>query len=185
MFKRAKEWIRNGLFIGHLKSTMKEKRRSADIEEQQFIRGKRNVNHLLNSWDTQWIRRPRKSWKEKSKNKHQYDPVYHTLKEKVNDHGKLNEKFEEEQFLFLLKNRYKDDWYYFYYTQDKNEKIDLNSLYSISYKNSWYEVAKRLVKKDKLEVIYYTHTWDFNNFGIVETRTKNFIIAVKLKKFSI
>jgi hypothetical protein len=182
MFKKAKEWIRCGLFIGHLKSTMREKRLSADQEQQEFIRGKRNINHLPNSWDTQWIKRPKKSWKEKSKNKHQYDKVYHTLSEKVNDHSKLNEKFEEEQFLFLLKNRYKDNWYYFYYAQDKNEKIDLNSLYSISYKNLWYEVAERLVKEDKLEVIYYTHTWDFNNFGIVETRTRNFIIAVRLKK---
>ena len=107
MFKKAKEWIRYGLFVGHLKSTMREKRLSADQEQQEFIRGKRNINHLPNSWDTQWIKRPRKSWKEKSKNKHQYDKVYHTLSEKVNDRNFLKEKFDEEEFLFLLRNRYK------------------------------------------------------------------------------
>ena len=48
MFKKAKEWIRYGLFVGHLKSTMREKRLSADVEQQEFIRGKRNINHLQN-----------------------------------------------------------------------------------------------------------------------------------------
>lgn len=182
MFKKAKEWIRCGLFVGHLKSTMREKRLSADQEQQEFIRGKRNINHLPNSWDTQWIKRPRKSWKEKSKNKHQYDKVYHTLSEKVNDRNFLKEKFDEEEFLFLLRNRYKDKWYYFYYNEDKNGKIDLNDLYKISYNNDWYDVADRLVKAGRIDAQLYTHTWDFDNFGIIERRSRNFIIAVKLKE---
>jgi hypothetical protein len=182
MFKKAKEWIRNGLSIGRFKSVMEEKRLSADLEQQEFIRGKRNLNHLPDSWNTQWIKRPKKSWKEKSKNKHQYDQVYHTLSEKVRGiNFELRDKFEENEFLFLLKTKFKNDWYYFYYAQDKNGKIDLKDLYSISFENSWYEVSERLIKADKLEAIYYTHTWDFDNFGIIERRTKNFILAVRLK----
>lgn len=181
MFKQTKNWIRNGLSIGHLKSVMREKRLSADLEQQEFIRGKRTLNNLPDSWNTQWIRRPEKSWKEKSKNRHQYDKISHTLSEKV--HGlnfALRNKFEEEEFLFLLKTKFKNNWYHFQYRFDENGKIDLKDLYSISFENDWYEVAERLIKNNKLEAMYYTHTWDFDNFGVIERRSKDFIIAVKL-----
>ena len=180
MFKKVKEWIRAGLYIGHLKTTLREKKKSVDEEHKPFIRGKRTTNNLPNSWNTQWIRRPKKSWKEKTKNKHQYDQIQHTLSENVNNWD-LNEQFEEEQFLFLLNKKYKNEWYYFHYTYNENEKIDLNNLYSIVHNNTWYNAAERLVKQNKLDVQYYTHSWTFDNFGVIETRTKKFITAVKLK----
>jgi hypothetical protein len=180
MFKQVKEWIRCGLHISHFKSVRRERLLSVDEEHKPYIRSKRSTNYLPNSWDTQWIRRPKKSWKERSKNKHQYDKVYHTLSEKVNNY-ELKDQFDEEEFLFLLKNRYKDNWYYFHYTYNEAGKIDLNNLYSVVHNNTWYDAAERLVKQNKLDVQYYTHSWTFDNFGVIETRTKNFITAVKLK----
>ena len=102
MFKQVKEWIRFGLNIGRFKSVRKERLLSVDEEHKPYIRSKRSINYLPNSWDTQWIRRPKKSWKEKSKNKHQYDKVYHTLSEKTRDRGALNDEFEENELLFLF-----------------------------------------------------------------------------------
>ena len=58
----------------------------------------------------------------------------------------------------------------------------MNDLYKISYNNDWYDVADRLAKAGRIDAQFYTHTWDFDNFGIVERRSRNFIIAVKLKE---
>jgi hypothetical protein len=179
MFKQVKEWIRCGLNVSHFKSVRRERLLSVDEEHKPYIRGKRSTNYLPNSWDTQWIRRPKKSWKERSKNKHQYDKVYHTLSEKVNNY-ELKDQFDEEEFLFLLKNRYKDNWYYFHSETDI-KKMNLNTLYNIIWRHTWYQVAERLVEKGKLEAITYDHLWEFNDFGIIEKRSKTFILAVKLK----
>lgn len=179
MFKQVKEWIRCGLNIGRFKSVRKERLLSVDEEHKPYIRSKRSINYLPNSWDTQWIRRPKKSWKEKSKNKHQYDKVYHTLSEKTRDRGALNDEFEENELLFLLKTKYKNKWYYFNFETDKNGKIELDKLYNVRFSDQWYEVAERLVKKNKIKAKFYTHSWEFNYFGTIEIRTREFITAIK------
>lgn len=179
MFKQVKEWIRNGLSISTFKSCMNEKRSSVDNEWKEFIRPKRSINNLPDSWNTQWIRRPKRSWKEKSKNKHQYDKIHHTLKEKTNNFGKLRDQFEEDELIFLLKTKYKDKWYYFNFELDKNGKIDVNKLYNVCFNDHWYSVAERLLAKKKIKAKLYTHTWEFNDFGKIKTRSRQFITAIK------
>ena len=182
MFKQVKEYIKAGLNIGHHKSVMNEKRLSVDDEQIPFIRGKRKYNQLPDSWNTQWIVRPKKSWKEQSKNKHQYDKIYHTLSEKTHSYNwSLRDKFEEDELLFLLKTKFKNDWYYFQYKCDENGKIDLKELYNVKFENQWYDVAERLVKSGKVEAKFYKHSWTFDNFGTIEEHSKNFIVAIKLK----
>lgn len=171
MFKKAKEWIRNGLYIGHY-GNYQEIKQNSDEEHKPYVRGKRK--NLPDGYiNTKWIKRP-KSWKDISKNNKQYKNYNKNIHED-------NDLFEEQQFLFLLENKYKDKWYYFYYNCDKNGKVDFNQLWHCVWNNHWYSVADRLIKKKKLDAQFYTHTWTFNDFGEPQKKSVNYIIAVKLK----
>ena len=95
----------------------------------------------------------------------------------------MNEELQEEQdLLFMLEKKYKNDWYYFCYPDFDANNPDLYSLYETEFSNHWYNPAERLIKKGKLEAKYFTHSWDFNDFGKKITKSIKFISAIKLKE---
>lgn len=179
--KKAKDWIRYGLSISKY-NNLQEKKLCEDDEHKPYIRGKRRKNYLPDSYTyTRWIHRPgHMSWKTISKNKKQYYPHKKSYNELVTyDNTQL---YEEEQFLYLLKKKYKNDWYYFYYTLNDNGSVDLNKLFNVRFENYWYDTAERLVNKGILIGQYYTHKWTFNDCGTIQIKSAKYLTAVKIKE---
>lgn len=172
MFKKAKDWIRNGLYIGKY-GNYQEKKLNQDEEHKPFVRGKRQ--NLPDGYtDTKWIKRP-KSWKDISKNDKQYKNYNKSITEN-------KELYEEEQFLYLLKTKYKNNWYYFYYNCDDKGKVDFNQLWKGIWNDQWYSVADRLIKKKKLDAQYYIRKWGIESHDKSKTKNIKYITAVKLKQ---
>lgn len=165
--KWAKEIYRFDWWIGKGKSTQNEKKANSDPEVKSYIRAKRQTNNLPDCWDTRWIPKI-KNWKHRSKVKHQYD------KHKINSveaNAFYNNAAIRQQLLFDLRS---GDWiqvqaysgcrtYYHVYDYDR------------------FEMAEKLVEEGLVEPMYKTITWDFDDFGTIITRSKQELIAIRLK----
>ena len=162
MFKLAKEIFRINKHVGNY-STIQEKRISLDEIHKPYVRSKRSCNNLPDSYsNTRWIHRI-KNWKHKSKVKHQWEKHKKTLTEL--DICENNKALKNE-FLYILKTKYKNSWYEFNF---------LNN-------DFYYYIAVDLVNENKLEGKFIIKTWNFNDFNILKTYSRKILIAVKLKE---
>lgn len=158
---RIKKWTRNF-------SHKKEKSLCDDSEHKFFIRAKRNKNHLPDSWThTRWI--PRfKSWKNRSKVKHQYE------KHKLSDY-ELDTFYEnlkiKQNLIYKLITLYKKDgigWLEF-------SELESNRYIMSDINVNYYLVAFNLCEEGILIGEYIIHTWTFFDFGKEQTYTKKFL----------
>ena len=97
----------------------------------------------------------------------------------------MNEELQEEQdLLFMLEKKYKNDWYYFCYEQPNNEdsRTVAYILYNTVYANHWYAPAERLIKKGKLDVQYFDFQWKVPDIKKDKLKNTKFISAIKLKE---
>lgn len=174
MLKLAKEIFRFPKWTRSY-SSIQEKRLSLDEMHKPFIRKKRSFNNLPDCWtNTRWIHRfGNCSWKKRSKVKHQWEKHKKTLTEL--DICEKN-KAKKEQFLFLLKTKYKNSWYYFKFTENVRKKN-----YDFYSNEINYSIANELVNENILEGKFYLKTWEFIDFGEKKVFSKKILIAVKLK----
>ena len=162
MFKLAKEIFRINKYAGNY-SSIQEKRISLDEMHKPYVRSKRSCKNLPDSYThTRWIHRI-KNWKHKSKVKHQWEKHKKTLTEL--DICENNKALKNE-FLYILKTKYKNSWYEFNF---------LNN-------DFYYYIAVDLVNENKLEGKFIIKTWNFNDFNILKTYSRKILIAVKLKE---
>lgn len=162
MFKLAKEIFRINKHVGNY-STIQEKRINLDEMHKPYVRSKRKSKNLPDSYsNTRWIHRI-KNWKHKSKVKHQWEKHKKTLTEL--DICENNKALKNE-FLYILKTKYKNSWYEFNF---------INNDY-------YYYIAVDLVNENKLEGKFIIKTWNFNDFNILKTYSRKILIAVKLKE---
>lgn len=162
MFKLAKEIFRINKYAGNY-SSIQEKRISLDEMHKPYVRSKRKSKNLPDSYThTRWIHRI-KNWKHKSKVKHQWEKHKKTLTEL--DICENNKALKNE-FLYILKTKYKNSWYEFNF---------LNN-------DFYYYIAVDLVNENKLEGKFIIKTWNFNDFNILKTYSRKILIAVKLKQ---
>ena len=167
MFKLAKEIFRINKHVGNY-SSIQKKRISLDEMHKPYVRSKRSCKNLPDSYThTRWIHRI-KNWKHKSKIKHQWEKHKKTLNELDICE---NNKALKNQFLYILKTKYKNSWYEFIYLNDTN-------LWSY---DVYYSIAIELVQDGILEGKFFNKTWNFEDFGILKTYSKKILIAVKLK----
>jgi hypothetical protein len=68
------------IWIRQKSCCMDERRAYYDEDHRQYVRPKRNPNHLPDSWDTRFIHRE-KSWKNRARKKKQYIPHMCTVTE--------------------------------------------------------------------------------------------------------
>lgn len=169
-FKSAKLVVRIGNWVRSCRKMIHgETKFSVDPEHLPFIRGKRRKSHLPNTWDTQWI--PKfKSWKDRSKVKHQWEK-HEKSKEELNKY--YNYSWDKDQLLFRLKN-YKGDWYYLC-----DESLDgyftaLDRVFA----------AEELERDGLVEVLRDYKRWkfyDMNGKVIIHQSKKKEILAIRLK----
>lgn len=167
---RIDKWARNF-------SSKKEKCLSADPENKEYIRAKRNLKHLPDSWtNTRWIHKV-KSWKKRSKKKHQYEK--HVQSEYELNSFYNNVKLKQE-FLFKLETLYKKDgigWYYFpIYIYNGNYYYH----YVTNYREHYYDVALELYKEGLIYGECYINKWKFVDFGIEKEYTQEVLIKCRI-----
>lgn len=154
--KFAKEIVRFGGWVSKHRN-QSEIRDACDPEVKEFIRAKRNKNHLpcYDNTDTRWIDISKfKSWKGRAKVKHQWES-HNKTKDELNEYE--NYKWDKDQFLYKLQQECtNNEWYKIYLKKFKYEKIGSEpEVYGYTYTN--YDEGKvidELIKENKLDVEY-------------------------------
>lgn len=105
--KKAKWFLRFRKWVGSY-HTYQEKRKNSDPEIQEFVRGSRKPNKLIDSYtDTKWIKKVNdKSWKTRCKKRHQYEKHQKTRQEI--EYCLEESKEYETRILLTSKPRYND-----------------------------------------------------------------------------
>ena len=89
-----------------------KKEKALAERDKEYIRAKRNKNHLPDSWtDTRWIRRS-KSWKARSKANHQYEKRDYSNFELNYFYENAKKKEELLYKLYILKKSNPNAWRY-------------------------------------------------------------------------
>ena len=80
--KVAKPVVNLDCWISSKSCCMQERRQACDKEIEPYVRPKRNMVHLPDSWDTRWIKvKMFRSWKHRCKKKHQWEKHKQTPQE--------------------------------------------------------------------------------------------------------
>ena len=163
--KFAKEIVRIGGWISE-HGNQREIRDACDPEVKEFIRPKRNKNHLpcYDNTGTRFIDISKfKSWKGRAKVKHQWES-HNKTKDELNRYE--NYKWDKDQFLYKLQKECpNNEWYKIPLIKlEDGELYSERKGYAYTYEN--YEegyVIDELIKDDKLEVEYKEWTvWIYN-----------------------
>lgn len=175
--KFAKEIVRIGGWVSKY-GNQSEIRDACNPEVKEFIRAKRNKNHLpcYDKTGTRWIDISKfKSWKGRAKVKHQWES-HNKTKDELN--GYENYKWDKDQFLYKLQQECpNNEWYEIHLKKFKYEKIASEpEVYGYTYTN--YDEGKvidELIKENKLDVEYkewkvWLYNWKYEEWTLKECK---------------
>lgn len=169
--KIAKLIYKFDIWVRHF-SCKKEKALSLDEDHKQYIRAKRNKNHLPDSWtDTRWISKI-KSWKNRSKVKHQYEP--HVQSEYELNYFFNNLKLKQD-FLFKLKTLYNKDGIGWYFFTDKENLKTFNPS-----EKDYYDIAIELCEEGLAIGDIIINSWTFIDFGTEKQYTQKILSKCRI-----
>ena len=168
MFEKLAKFIfRRGWYVGSGIKTYNERKKGCDSEIQQYIRPKRSYKNLPDNWTDTHLIKLDKSWKKRSKVRHQWEK--HKLSKFEQDELYDNYTFTKQQLLFKLSKKS------VIYICDLNSESFRPVDYTI------YNAAEQLVKDDIVDPIYEIKTWTFNDFGQDQIHTRQILIGIKAK----
>lgn len=158
IYRLFNKWIRHIHII-------KETKIASNPETKKYIRAKRNIHNLPDTWNTQWIKKI-KSWKARSKKPHQYNK-HKMSNDEINYF--YNNAFNQQELLYILSKLKDDEWLEI---QTKDKQII----------SGYYKSALELYEKGIIDGQCICNQWEFNDYGHIKIFKEKILLRVRLLK---